>query len=243
MTRNHLQLTRTLFLAALLALVATPALADDEDPWRRMNEGTHEFNEGFDRYFFEPVSKGWDWVMPQVVQDGVGNFFENLLVPRTILNDVLQGEIGSSLKHSGRFVVNTTLGIGGLIDVAGATGIDHDPEDFGQTLGVWGVGSGPYLVLPFLGPSTLRDTTALPLDYAANPAFWVDEGVVTGSATAIDLTNRRAGALEEIAENRASSVNFYVFVRDAYLQNREKNVQDGEVVQDDDLYYDTDDLE
>ena len=224
--------------SAWLALgLAAPALADgDDDPWRGMNEGTHAFNETVDRFVLEPVAKGYDFVVPELVQDGVGNFFENLLVPRTVLNDLLQGDVGHAFKHTGRFMVNTVVGLGGLIDVADEVGMDHDPEDFGQTLGRWGVGPGPYLVLPLLGPSTLRDTAALPLDYAANPAFWVDEGVVTAGATALSITDARAGVLEEFAENRRTAIDYYVFVRDAYLQNRAKNVSEGETETDDDLY-------
>ncbi len=227
----------------LFALVlALPASADEtEDPWRGLNEGTHAFNEGLDRYFLEPIATGYDFVVPELLQDGVENFFGNLLVPRTVLNDLLQGDLGPAAKHTGRFAVNTTVGIAGLIDVASRFGMGHDPEDFGQTLGRWGVAPGPYLVLPVLGPSTVRDTVALPLDYAANPAFWVDEGVITAGATALSITNLRAGALEEVADNRASAINYYVFIRDAYLQNRAKNVGEGAVATDDDLY-DTDDL-
>lgn len=228
-------------LALAMVMFALPATADeDEDPWRGLNEGTHAFNEGVDRFVLKPVAKGYDFVVPELVQTGVGNFFENLLVPRTVLNDVLQGDFGVAARHTGRFLVNTTLGVAGLIDVGTGIGMEHDPEDFGQTLGRWGVGPGPYLVLPLLGPSTVRDTVALPLDYAANPSFWVDEGVITAGATALSITNLRAGALEEVAENKATAVNYYVFLRDAFLQNRAKNVAEGVVEADEDLY-DTDD--
>ena len=233
---------RALCAATVVLLLAAPAAADEADPWRGMNEGTHGFNEALDQTVVEPVGRGWDFAVPDLVQDAVGNFFENLRVPRTILNDFLQAEVDSGARHFGRFLVNTTVGLGGLIDVAGATGIEHDPEDFGQTLGVWGVGPGPYLVLPLLGPSTVRDTVALPVDYATNPAFWVGEAAVTVTATVVDTANRRAGALEEISDNRETAVDYYVFLRDAYLQNRARNVADGAVTQDEDLY-DLDDLE
>ena len=143
---------------ALVTLAfALPAAADeDEDPWRGLNEGTHAFNEGVDRFVLEPVAKGYDFVVPEILQDGVGNFFDNLLVPRTVLNDLLQGDVRVATRHAGRFLVNTTLGVVGLIDVASGMGIEHDPEDFGQTLGRWGVSPGPYLVLPLLGPSTVQ---------------------------------------------------------------------------------------
>ena len=232
-----------LIWSTLLALgVAVPVLADDDDdPWRGMNEGTHAFNETVDRLVVEPVGTGYDAVVPELVKQGVGNFFENLMVPRPILNDLLQGDVGYALKHTGRFMVNTVVGLGGLIDVADEVGMDHDPEDFGQTLGRWGVEPGPYLVIPFLGPSSVRDTVTLPLDYAANPAFWVGEGVVTAGATALSLTDTRAGALEEISANRESAINYYVFLRDAYLQNRARKVNDGATESEDDLY-DTDGL-
>jgi len=232
-------ITKALLATTTALLLALPAAADgDDDPWRGLNEETHAFNETVDGYVLEPVAKGYDAVVPEIVQTHVGNFFDNLLVPRTVLNDLLQGDFREGAKHVSRFVVNTIVGIGGLFDVAGGAGLDHDREDFGQTLGRWGVAPGPYLVIPLLGPSTVRDAVMLPLDYAANPAFWVNNGAATGGATALDITNRRADAIEEIAENRANAIDFYVFVRDAYLQNREKNVSEGASPSDDDLYDD-----
>ncbi len=187
--------TIAIWSAVLAWGLAAPALADDDsDPWRRLNEGTHAFNETVDRFALEPLAKGYDFVVPELVQGGVGNFFENLLVPRTVLNDLLQGKVASAFRHTGRFLVNTTVGLGGLIDVADETGMEHDPEDFGQTLGRWGVGAGPYLVLPLLGPSSVRDTFALPLDYAANPVDCVDHGEMSAGATVLSISNLGAGA-------------------------------------------------
>ena len=229
--------TIAIWSAVLAWGLAAPALADDDsDPWRRLNEGTHAFNETVDRFALEPLAKGYDFVVPELAQDGVGNFFENLLVPRTVLNDLLQGEVASAFRHTGRFMVNTTVGLGGLIDVADEVGMEHDPEDFGQTLGRWGVGAGPYLVLPLLGPSSLRDTFALPLDYAANPVIWVDHGAIRAGATVLSITNLRAGAIEAIAENRESAIDYYVFVREAYLQSRAKRSNEDTVLEDEDLY-------
>ena len=230
-------------LGAVALVLLSPGAAradEDVDPWRGMNQSIHAFNDTLDVWVVEPVAKGYDFVVPEIVQQGVGNFFENLLVPRTVINDILQGDVGPAFRHTGRFMVNTVVGVGGLIDVAGYANMEHDPEDFGQTLGRWGAGTGPYLVLPVLGPSTVRDTLALPLDYAADPSFWVNEPAVTSSMTVLRLTNARADALEEIAESKADAIDWYVFVRDAYLQNREKNVNEGATEPDDD-FYDTED--
>ncbi len=230
-------------IAALLLLSGSLACASDgPDPYQGFNQRVFAFNEGFDKRILEPVAKGWDFVLPDVVQTGVGNFFDNLRMIRTMLNDLLQGKPGRSGIDFGRFAVNTTVGIAGLFDPATPLGIPHYAEDFGQTLGVWGVGPGPYLQVPFLGPLTGRDLIALPLDVAADPILYIDN--VWGVA-AIDVINTRAKYLEEIAENRETALDYYVFVRNAYLQNRQRQVTDGKEVANDaeDDFYDFDDDE
>ncbi len=225
-----------LAFALVLALGAAAAASErDADPWRGMNEETHGLNEGIDRHAFEPVARGWRKMTPSPLRNRVRSFFDNLNLPRTIVNDLLQGELGSGARHTVRFLVNSTLGIAGLFDPAGMSDIEHDPEDFGQTLGVWGIGPGPYLVLPLYGPSSLRDTIALPFDLALNPTFWVGEAAVSG-ANAIGLVNQRSDALELISGGRESAIDYYAFVRDAWLQNRERVVTDGASAPDEDFY-------
>lgn len=208
--------------AALLLSTSLSAgcASNGPDPYQGMNESFFAFNEGVDRIVLEPVARGWDFVTPGFVQTGVGNFFDNLRMLRTTLNDLLQGKPGRSGADLGRFVVNTTIGIVGLVDVATLMEIPHYEEDFGQTLGVWGFGPGAYLVIPFLGPSSGRDLSAFPVDLVTVPTAY--------GISAIDVVNTRAKFLEEVAENRATSLDYYVFVRNAYLQNRERRVADGE---------------
>ncbi len=228
-------------LAALIlvcgALGTGCSTRNGPDPYQNVNEKVFGFNEGLDHYVLEPVATGWDFVMPQFVQTGVGNFFDNLRMLRTTLNDLLQGKPVRSGIDLARFGINTTLGIVGLVDVASMMEIPKYEEDFAQTLGVWGVPAGPYIVLPFLGPSTSRGVGALPVDLMTVPTAY--------GITVIDVINTRAEFLEEVAENRETAFDYYVFVRDAYLQNRATRVEDGDpssVEDDADLYELEDDL-
>ncbi len=233
------------------------ATKENPDPWEPMNRGIFAFNETLDKYAIEPVAKGWDFVLPEIVQTGIGNFFDNLNMPIVFANDVLQAKPGAAFFDLVRLVYNTTFGLAGLIDIATMVEIPRNDEDFGQTLGYWGLSSGPYLVLPIFGPSTVRDGTGLLVDSAARSfgyitPFW--SGVVglsgaetTGATigtTAIELINLRARFLEEIASSRADAFDYYVFVRNAYLQNRRAKVNDQpetSAEDDEDLYFFEDD--
>ncbi len=200
--------------------------ASDYDPWQGMNRKIFSFNEAIDRWVLEPVATGWDAIAPQAVQTGVSNFFTNLRFPIDLVNNALQGKAVGSAKVLGRFTVNTTIGFAGLLDPATGLGLDAQTEDFGQTLGHWGVPVGPYLVVPVLGPSSARDLPALGVDSAAAiTPFFVDAFILVG-ARLVDIVNTRAAFLEEVSEARATSLDFYVFVRNAYLQRRQAQVED-----------------
>ena len=200
------------------------------DPWRGYNEPVFGFNDGLDRYLLGPVARGWDWLMPDFVLTGVDNFFRNLDMPRTFVNDLLQAKPIPAAHDVGRFVVNTTAGVAGFVDVASMIGIQKNREDFGQTLGRWGVAAGPYALLPvFPFRCTVRDWTAYPIDLAMDPllvAGFVFDLPVYGSGV-LDVVNRRARNDAEIEENRREAIDWYVFVRDACLQDREGDVRDG----------------
>ena len=228
-----------LLLGALLAGSAC-STANGPDPWRETNEKVFRFNEGVDIKLLEPVAEGYDTVTPGLFQIMIGNFFTNLTVPRTFLNNVLQADALGATQDLGRVVINTIAGVAGLIDVASEMGIPKNEEDFGQTVGRWGAGPGPYVVLPFAGPYNVRDTLAAPVDIATNPTTWVN---VFGLSV-VRVVNTRAQYLEEIAQARKDAVDFYVFQRDAYLSRRERDVRDGEAAPaaDDDLY-DLDELD
>jgi len=224
------------------------------DRFERANRAIFGFNEGVDRYVLEPVAKGWDFVVPDLVQTGIGNFFTNLKMPIVMLNDALQGKADPAVIDYCRLFVNTTVGLGGVmgvIDVASYFGIPLNDEDFGLTLGHWGVPSGAYIVLPILGPSTARDAVGRVADSAAAFAYshfgpW--PWYATASLRTVEMVNLRAKYLEELDESRRSSLDFYVFMRDAYLQNREYKLRrrlQGDAPRpaapDEDLYYWDDD--
>lgn len=230
--RTWLRRCRALLPLAALALGAC-STANGPDPWRNTNEKVFRFNEGLDKLVLEPVAEGYDVVAPNLFQIMIGNFFENLTVPRTFLNDVLQGKPLAAVQDLGRLVINTTAGVAGFIDAASEMGVPKNEEDFGQTFGRWGAGPGPYVVLPGAGPNSVRDTLAAPFDIATNPTTWVN---VFGLSV-VRVVNTRAQYLEEIDQARKDAVDYYVFVRDAYLSSRERAVRDGAAAPaDDDLY-------
>jgi phospholipid-binding lipoprotein MlaA len=238
-------------LAAVLA-VACGCATRGPDRFERVNRAVFGFNEGVDRYVLEPVAKGWDFVMPDLVQTGVGNFFSNVRMPIVMLNNVLQGKADPAVIDYCRLFVNTTVGLGGLIDVASHFGIPQNDADFGLTLGHWGVPSGAYIVLPILGPSTARDAVGRAADTAVGLSYFYFipwPWYASAGFRTVEMVNLRAKYLEEIDESRRSSLDFYVFMRDAYLQNRKYKLrgraQDGApepFAPDEDLYQLEDDL-
>lgn len=237
--RTALRPLALLGLAAVVATTSGCATTERPDPLEKANRKIFAFNEGLDRYALQPVATAWDFVVPDVVEDGIQNIFRNLDMPVVVANDILQAKPAAVVEDVTRFVFNSTFGLAGFFDVATRLGIpDHD-EDFGQTLGYWGVPPGPYLVVPILGPYTLRDgfgeiadTTATA--YAYMNLFWYDvvglntyetAGASVGTY-AFRLLNLRAIYLEEIANNRRDAFDYYAFVRNAYLQNRRARVLD-----------------
>lgn len=233
----------TTWMLALLALGG--CATQGPDPWEGPNRAIFQFNETVDRWVMEPAAEGWDFVMPERAEQGVTNFFANLRMPLVFLNNLLQAKPVAAGQDVGRFVVNTTVGVAGFFDVASRLDIPAHDEDFGQTLGYYGLSPGPYMVLPLLGPSSVRDTVGLGVDGVSRPEVWlIDLGIRLGAA-GIDAVNTRAQLLEEVRESRESAFDFYVFVRNAYLSNRARKVRDGEPQAEesaDDLYY-VDELE
>ena len=216
--------------------------ADDRDPWEGLNRAVFGFNDALDRYLLEPIATGWDFVVPEPAQRGLDNFFENLGLPRRIANDLLQGKPGKASNDFGRLLINTTFGLAGFFDVASDEGYENLEEDFGQTLGVWGVPSGPYVVLPLLGPSSPRDTAGLVVDnFALSPERYFLPFYVNYSWTGGDLLNQRALALEDVRAEREAAFDFYAAVRNAYTRFRANQVrdraEDPEEEDDEDLYY------
>ncbi|MCG6657258.1 VacJ family lipoprotein [Halomonas campisalis] len=242
-----IQTLMTLAMVAVLAGCASNIPAEErhpDDPWEGFNRRVFVFNDALDRAVLKPVSRGYRTVTPQPVQTGVGNFFSNLGEIRTALNSLLQGKPGNAGIASSRFLINTTVGIGGLWDFATHMEITGRDEDFGQTLGVWGWEESRYLVLPFLGPSTVRDTTGLPLDTVTYPTYYVEDDVWRIGLTALRVVDMRAGLLDQ---EELIHGDRYVFIRDAYLQRRRFEISDGELGDDpfasDDFDFDFDDAD
>jgi len=220
-----------LTLIAVLAL-ALPAAArgDDQgadyDPWQRMNRGIFWFNDKADVYVLEPVAKGWDRVMPERVETSLVNFLANLRFPVVLVNNVLQGKPGAAAIDVGRFMVNTTFGVVGFFDPATIWGLTKHDEDFGQTLGVWGVPPGPYLVLPLFGPSNPRDTAGMPVDYVLSLTPLVVNSVWWTGAAVVNVVNTRAQYLDAVRNAKETALDYYAFTRNAYYQRRRALVND-----------------
>lgn len=236
--------TPWLAIAGSLLISAAPVLAEEpeqqevvpvevesEGGLEGFNRGVHRFNGAFDSWILKPITKGYKAVTPDPVENGVTNFFSNLGEIINIPNDLLQGKFKQAGNDTGRLLINSTLGIGGLFDVADDMGLEEsDGEDLGQTLAVWGVPSGPYIVVPFLGPSTIRD---LPADITERIAFspiqYIDNVSLRNSLYGLALVDTRAQLLD--AEQLITG-DEYTFIKNAYLQRRDFLINDGEVEDD-----------
>jgi len=211
---------------ALLGACATQQARTDNDPLESVNRKVFWFNDKVDVYALEPVATGWDKIAPNRVKQSVSNFFQNLRFPVVAGNDLLQGKLVYTASDVGRFVVNTTVGVAGFFDPATGWGLEQHNEDFGQTLGWWGMPPGPYLVLPFLGPSNPRDTVGLAADSFSTVYPYFVDFVYTASAYGFNLINARALALKPVRELKQASLDYYVAVRNGYMQRRNALVHD-----------------
>lgn len=201
--------------------LASAPVVSPADPYEGFNRSMYGFNMGLDKYFLKPVADGYKFITPDFMQTGVTNFFNNLKGINVVLNDLLQGKFEQSASDLGRFTTNSTIGLLGLFDVASDLGLEQNVEDFGQTLAVWGVNQGPYLVLPVLGPTTVRDGGGIIFDKAANPGTYVPG---TGIIEGINERANAEGALNFIDE---AALDPYVFTRESFLQYRNNLINDG----------------
>ncbi|GIW41402.1 MAG: hypothetical protein KatS3mg076_1979 [Candidatus Binatia bacterium] len=237
-------MSRGAHLAIALVLVWLPAgsvsaQTAEHDPWEKWNRRIFWFNDRVDVYVLEPAARAWHAVLPDRVERAIGNFFRNLRVPSVAVNDLLQGKPRATGTDLLRFAVNTSVGIAGFFDPASHWGIPEREEDVGQTLGRWGVPPGPYVVLPFVGPSNPRDAVGLVGDWALTIyPFFVDRFVTLGVNT-VQVVNRRAELLDEVRNAKKASFDYYAFARNAYIQRRATLVADrpSAVTDEEELYY------
>ncbi len=235
MRKKHLILLLFLTLAPLTLLAEDSVKSSDEkievsDPIEPVNRGIFWFNDRLDVHVLEPVARGYDKVLPDRVQDSIGNFFNNLRFPSVFVSNLFQGEVSDAFKQSGRFLINSTVGIAGLFDVATDMGLPIDEQDFGLMLQRNGVPAGAYIVIPFLGPSNVRDAVGRVADAALSPIYYVGSifdltdnqawGVSIG-AKALDLVDQRADMLDTVKAAKESAVDYYLFTQGAYTQYRE----------------------
>ncbi|QWD83599.1 VacJ family lipoprotein [Polynucleobacter sp. MWH-P3-07-1] len=217
-------------LALMFGCASIPAGVppSPDDPWEPFNRSVFEFNEGLDAYVLKPVVAGYRFVLPEFVREGIYNFFSNYNDIYTALNNLLQGKPDYAFNDLMRVVVNTTMGLGGLIDLATPGGLEKHKEDFGQTFGVWGVPSGPYVVLPFFGPSSVRDTFGTVADLETDYLFkYIPNVGLRNSLTGLRVVNARNTYYEAGDLLDGAAIDKYSFLRDAYIQRRKYQINEG----------------
>ncbi len=242
--RTFMRLVLAGLLLTAVAACATPptdpeqrqVFEETNDPLEPMNRAIFDFNVAVDKYFLTPVAQGYEFILPQLVRDSIQSFLRHLKSPIVLANDLLQGETERAGETMSRMVFNTVMGVGGLFDVAGEAGIAHHEEDFGQTLAVWGVTDGPYLMLPFLGPTNVRDGIGIyGVDRAFDPLYYASynserflaeyNGPIRSVTEAIDARSRNYQDVRDLEE---SSLDFYAAVRSLYRQQRATLISNGE---------------
>ena len=228
-TRPQLRSLRVLFMSLLLPLLLLGGCATNSprDPLEPMNRAIYSFNDGVDTALIRPVAEGYRAVFPAAVRTGISNVFANVNDVLVALNNLLQGKLVNAVSDVGRVLVNSTIGVVGIFDVATQFGLEKHNEDFGQTLGWWGVGDGPYLVLPIVGPSNLRDAVARVVDYKTDPITYVRSMRLRNSLWGTRALSQRADLLDTSKILETAALDPYEFLRDAYLQRRRSLVYDG----------------
>lgn len=223
----RLRLATACALLGLGMLGGCASTGDPRDPLEPINRGIYTFNEGLDTVLIKPAAEIYEGLVPPIARTGVSNAFSNVNDVVVALNNLMQGKVGEALSDIGRVLINTTAGLFGLFDVATPVGLEKHDEDFGQTLGYWGVGDGPYLVLPFLGPRNLRDTAGIFVDLAIDPMYYIDSVPERNSLYGLRFISRRAELLGASRLLSVAALDEYEFVRDAYLQRRRNLIHDG----------------
>ncbi|NVJ67191.1 MAG: VacJ family lipoprotein [Gammaproteobacteria bacterium] len=231
-----------LFATSLIINACATTGENPADPYEDFNRSMWEFNKSADKALLKPIAKGYKAITPDPVEKGVSNFFSNIGEVPTIINDVLQFKLGKALKDTGRFLINSTLGLAGLLDPATDMGLEHQPEDFGQTLATWGVGDGAYIMLPFFGPSTTRDAFGQGVDSFViyNLYDEMNDDQTEIGLRVLDVVQTRAGLLS-LEDQLNSAPDDYTLIRDVYLQRREFLIHDGKPsIEDDECEFEED---
>ena len=245
MSRAALRASSTLVVAVTLCACASIEVTPKEDrspddPWEPLNRRMYGISDAIDRATLKPIARGYKKVLPSVIRRGVTNFSQNLFVPRSIINNFLQGSVEGGFSEFARFMVNSTVGIGGLFDVTGASGLPRYDETFRQTFAVWGIPKGPFVYIPILGPFTVTDVIALPLDLTADPLWHYNNSSVRTKVYALRVINLRSRLLaaDKLIE---ASKDPYITVRESFFQNRLYEIYNGNPPIDDDFYDEFDD--
>ena len=225
--KYSLLISLLLSLSLLSGCATIEGEADPDDPLESFNRAMYSFNDTLDRAVLKPVAQGYNAVLPAPVNKGVSNFFSNIDDVVVLFNDILQLKFDQTLSDGARIFFNTTIGLLGIFDVASGMDLPKHDEDFGQTLGYWGVDTGAYIVWPFFGPSNVRDTVGLIGDAYVNPLYDIEPGGDRTALVVVDVIDRRAGLLSASKILKEAALDPYLFVRDAYLQRRQNLVYDG----------------
>jgi len=229
MKETILKRLRAVFASILLILVsgcATTGSGDPRDPFEGFNRGVYSFNETMDEIIFDPIGNVYKTITPDVVDRGVTNFFNNLEDIAVTVNSFLQFKIDQALSSATRFIFNSTIGLFGFFDVSTGMGLPGYDEDFGQTLGYWGVGPGPFLMFPFFGPSTVRDATGFIADSAMNPIIYLDNTKVKAGLLTLAYIDIKSDLLSAKAILEEAAIDEYEFLKNAYFQKREAQIRD-----------------
>lgn len=245
---NTRLLVSSLVISSVLGGCATTSAVNEKDPWEGWNRGTQEFNDDLDKAIIKPMAKGYLWLTPKFVDDGITNFFNNMNDIGVTINDFLQLKMAQGGMDAGRFLINTTAGVAGFVDVARMIDLPKHNEDFGQTLGFWGVPSGNYLVLPFFGASSPREVVGAIGDALMNPLTYTFVFAGSGAAVSainagaktVDVTDTRAGLIPTEKLVNEASVDRYSFIKNAYQQRREYLLHDGNVPENEELQLEDD---
>lgn len=232
MNKTFVATLRVLFISfciACLSACATTGALDERDPWEGLNRGVYSFNQTMDDVLFNPIGKVYNFILPDVIDAGVSNFFSNIGQLSVIANDILQFKFDQTVNDTVRLFLNSTLGLLGFFDIASEAGLHSSKEDFGQTLAHWGVGPGPYLVVPFFGPATVRDATGFIVDKGVmNPISYIDNDLTRAGLLALNYVDFKSDLLSTSDLIGEASLDEYEFIKNAYFEKRANQISDND---------------